>query len=215
MLEFCEALRISTESFHDIEGLHRIPLIPASTMNRPCASISHRTRRRTGAHTRRISRFNSRRNDPGREEKRERVTEDGRRGEGGNRSRLTRWTHYHSSIWGTFSRSDQWLSIPCNGIRSDIRHRGTRARAVITGALPFLLPLVPALCTATPATFLERHTGKRVCSKRIVSNNVEGPRCYRCGGVKEKDRCGKTMGERRERGGQRSWNVAPGLNEFH
>ena len=41
------------------------------------------------------------------------------------RSRLTRWTHYHSSIWGTFGRSDQWLSIPCNGVRSDIRHRGT------------------------------------------------------------------------------------------
>lgn len=64
----CGVLRISTESFHDIEGLHRIPLIPASTMNRPYASISHR--RRTGAHARRISRFNSRRNDPGREEKR-------------------------------------------------------------------------------------------------------------------------------------------------
>lgn len=127
-------------------------------MNRPYASISHR--RRTGAHARRISRFNSRRNDPGREEKRKGDggwAKRGRRGEGGNRSRLTRWTHYHSSIWGTFSRSDQWLSISCNGIRSDIRHRGTRARAVITGTLPSLLPLALALCTATPATFLERH----------------------------------------------------------
>lgn len=142
-------------------------------------------------------------------------------GEGGNRSRLTRWTHYHSSIWGTFSRSDQWLSIPCNGIRSDIRHRGTRARAVITGALPSLLPPRFPLSVLQRRQRFSNDTGKRVCSKRIVPNNVEGPRCYRCGGAKEKDRCGKAMGGRgrewkrgtreRERekeiwrGGQRSW----------
>ena len=36
--------------------------------------------------------------------------------------RLTRRTHYHSSIWGTFVPSDQWLSIPRNGQRPDISH---------------------------------------------------------------------------------------------
>jgi len=92
--------------------------------------ISHR--RRTGAFTPvRISRFNSRRNDPGKEEEKldGEVTEgwrrDRREGRAWPHSRLTRWTHYHSSIWGTFGQSDQWLSIPCNGVRSDIRHRGT------------------------------------------------------------------------------------------
>lgn len=118
--------------------------------------ISHR--RRTGAFSPvRISRFNSRRNDPGKEkEKLDGGAAEGRRGDRREgrawpRSRLTRWTHYHSSIWGTFGRSDQWLSIPCNGVRSDIRHRGTLYQGRYNwSTLSPLLPPPPPGCPSFP-----------------------------------------------------------------
>lgn len=100
-----------------------------------------------------------------------------RRGDGGiggkgrawPRSRLTRWTHYHSSIWGTFGRSDQWLSIPCNGVRSDIRHRGTLYQGRYNWSTlspppsPVRLPLF-SLPNCTLKMF-SNDTGKHACSK--------------------------------------------------
>lgn len=167
------------------------------------------------------------------ERRSERVTEDGRkgegRGEGGNRSRLTRWTHYHSSIWGTFSRSDQWLSIPCNGIRSDIRHRGTRARAVITGALPSP-PGSRSLCcnagnvsrTTQGSVFARRGSYPTTWKDRAVIDageqrrKIDAERRWEGGGENGKG----GQGRERERDIERRSalvvrNVAPGLNEFH
>lgn len=103
--------------------------------------------------------------------------------EGGWRSErvvvaLTRRTHYHSSIWPTFRRSDQWLSIPCNGPSSDIRHRATTGRdggrgggRVITGAAPVSPPIVPScLSSHSPATE-GRVVSPTICPSSIRSRN--------------------------------------------